>query len=104
MGKKETEFDAYPCGRNLFMLSNNYDAFFTLNNELFIPFSFSFLTYQVTQKLCNTLFTFLLFFKLLSCPLSLQDAKTEHMEMKILKPITYWYFGSFDKKRTYENM
>ena len=32
MGKKETVFDANPCGRNLFMLSNNYDAFFILNN------------------------------------------------------------------------
>ena len=80
MGKKETEFDAYPCGRNLFMLSNNYDAFLILNNELFIPFLLLVFTYEVTKILCNSLFTFLLFFKFLSCSLALRDAKMEHMK------------------------
>ena len=47
--------------------------------ELFIPFSFFVLAYKVTKILCNSLFTFLL--------QALQNAKTEHMEMKISQPI-----------------
>jgi hypothetical protein len=58
--------------------------------ELFIPFSFFILAYEVTKILRNSLFTFLLFFILLNfclACLALQNAKTEHMEMKILQPI-----------------
>ena len=50
---------------------------------------------QVTKILNNVYSLFLLS--------KAKQAKTEHMEMKKLQPI-FWYFGSFDEKRTYEKM
>ena len=49
-----------------------------------------------TEILPNSLFTFLLS--------KARQAKMEHMEMKISQHTYFWYFGSFDKKRSYENI
>ena len=68
----------------------NLSVGFAITYELFILFSFFVLAYEVTKILCNCLFTFSLLFHFLNFRLAclvLQDAKTEHMEMKILKSI-----------------
>ena len=62
---------------------NTIFCYVKITYELFIPFLFFVLAYEVTKILRNSLFTFLF---CLAC-LALQNAKTEHIEMKIMKPI-----------------
>ena len=71
--------------------------------ELFIPFSFFVLAYEVTKILHNSLFTFLLFFKFSSCLSCLARRKNGTHGNENLETY-FWYFGNFDEKRTYENM
>ena len=70
--------------------------------ELSIPFSFLVLAYEVTKILRNSLFILLLFFIFLNFRLALQNAKTEHMEMKITQPI-FGILVALTKKRTFQN-
>ena len=75
-------------------------------SELFIPFWFFVLAYEVTKILRNSLFTFLLFFIFLNFRLAflaLQNAKNGTHGNENLATY-FWYFGSFDEKRTYRNM
>ena len=62
--------------------------------ELFIPFSFFVLAYEVMKILHNSLFTFISISIFQNFRLALQNAKMEHIEMKILQPI-------FGEKQSY---